>query len=198
MPGGGTILLLVRIYSAVETVSEKMAMPDLLMFLCKSDWHIFSLQYSKFPEVYSFRVRKTNLPHYWSDTSFKNTVVNQALLSFPGCVCVYSSDLHETRVIKNSAYSSFKDDIKLYYLSLGNDDIPGFLRGWFIRIFGLISSSLIALTNLFIVFTKQFDQRPNLFLIVRQRMVSRIEKGFSQILFLENLILLNSCEPLKI
>jgi len=34
---GGTILLLVRIYSAVETVSEKMAMPDLLMFLCKSD-----------------------------------------------------------------------------------------------------------------------------------------------------------------
>ena len=35
--GGGTILLLVRIYSAVETVSVKMAMPDLLMFLCKSD-----------------------------------------------------------------------------------------------------------------------------------------------------------------
>ena len=36
---GGAILLLVRIYSAVETVTlqAKMAMPDLLMFLSKSD-----------------------------------------------------------------------------------------------------------------------------------------------------------------
>ena len=157
---------------------QKWQCPIYSCFSLKVTWHIFCLQYSKFPEIHSFRVRKTNLPPYWSDTSFKNTVVNQALLSFPGCVCVYSSDLHETRDIKNSGYSSFKDDIKLYYLSLGNDDIPGFLRGWFIRIFGLISSSLIALTNLFIVFTKQFDHRPNLFLIVRQRMVSRIEKGF--------------------